>query len=175
MQTSWYRLRAATFIIMVSSPLAAAAPAGELQSPPPLRQIPGLTAPDVFPRGCVDCHVILPERNMDVRISTLMQQWQVKVEPTLLDRVRAFTPAGMRLKGQHPKLEAATADIPGTCLDCHSQASKSAPPFARLLHGLHLVGGESNHFMTQFQGDCTYCHKLDVETAEWSLGSGSEK
>lgn len=175
MHQLWRLVCTLTFIMTVFSPLLAAAPAGEPESPSPLRQIPGLTAPDGFPRGCVDCHVVLPERNMDVRISTLMRRWQTEVEPALLERVRAFSPAGMRLKGRHPELEAATADIPGTCLDCHSPTSKSAPPFARLLHGLHLVGGESNHFITQFQGDCTYCHKLNAATGEWSLGGGSEE
>ncbi len=114
---------------------------------------------------------------MDVRISTLMQQWQANVVPALLARVREFAPAGMPLKGIHPKIEGGLAEIliPDVCLKCHSQMSKLAPPFSQLLHGLHLVGGEKNHFLSMFQGECTHCHKLDPATGLWSLGSGVEK
>lgn len=152
---------------------AAAAPAGETKGPP-VRAIPGLTAPDQFARGCVDCHVVLPDRKMDVRLSTLMKQWQEKVEPALLDRVRAFSPAEMTLKGVHPKVPVAGSEVPKACLTCHSRASKVAPPLGRLLHGLHLVGGEKNVFMTQFQGECTHCHRLDAATGNWSLKGGAE-
>ncbi|UCG96655.1 MAG: hypothetical protein JSW31_13730 [Burkholderiales bacterium] len=151
----------------------AAAPAGEPQGPPP-RPIPGLTAPDQFPRGCVDCHVVIPDRKMDVRLSTLMRQWQDKVEPALLERVRPFTPGEIALKGKHPKFEVAGAEVPKACLTCHARTSKAAPPLGRMLHGLHLVGGEKNHFLTQFQGECTHCHRLETATGNWVLKSGAE-
>ena len=149
------------------------APAGEPQGPPP-RPIPGLTAPDQFPRGCVDCHVVIPDRKMDVRLSTLMRQWQDKVEPALLERLRPFTPGEIALKGKHPKFEVAGAEVPKACLTCHARTSKAAPPLGRMLHGLHLVGGEKNHFLTQFQGECTHCHRLETATGNWVLKSGAE-
>lgn len=150
---------------------------GEEPAPPPLRAIPGVTVPDQFPRGCVDCHVDRPDIGMDVRISTLMGQWQVEVPPALLAKVRAFAPAGSVPKGVHPKLAGSVAEmqIPGGCLKCHTSTAKSAPPFGRLLHGLHFVGGERNHFLAMFQGECTHCHKLDAATGVWSIGSGMEK
>ena len=43
------------------------------------------------------------------------------------------------------------------------------------MHRIHLTGGDKNHYLTEFQGDCTNCHKLDQKTGAWSLGSGSEK
>jgi len=150
-------------------------PQGDPQAQAPLRQIPGVTAPDQFPRGCVDCHVNRPDLKLDVRISTLMKQWQDTVTPDLLAKVRGFTPAGISLKGKHPKFDATVADIPKSCLTCHSRTSTWAPPFVRLLHGLHLVGGAQNHFLAMFQGECTHCHKLNSATGAWSLGGGTEK
>jgi hypothetical protein len=147
--------------------------ATESAPPPKLRQIPGITAPDAFPRGCVDCHVVQPDQKMDVRLSTLMRHWQDKVDPAFLARVRSFTPADIALKGKHPKVS--IEEVPQGCLACHARDSKLAPPFDRLLHGLHLVGGEKNHFLSVFQGECTHCHKLDKATGAWSLGSGKEK
>lgn len=165
------------FVFIMAYSIARAALQEGEPPPPALPQIPGVTAPDRFPRGCVDCHVNRPDLKMDVRISTLLLQWQIKVDPELLVKVREFSPAGMPLKGMHPKIEGELTEIviPDTCLQCHAKTSKSAPPLGRLLHGLHLVGGEQNHFLTVFQGECTHCHKLDAATGSWSLGSGVEK
>jgi len=164
-----------TLLFVALSEAIAAPPEGGPHAPPPARQIPGLTAPDPFPRGCVDCHVNMPDQNMDVRLSTLMRGWQEQVEPALLARVRAFTPVEIALAGNHPQVEVAGEAIPKACLECHTSTSTTAPPFDRLLHGLHLVGGAENHFLSLFQGECTHCHKLDTATGVWSLGSGVEQ
>jgi hypothetical protein len=150
-------------------------PPGNVKKAPAVRQIPGLTAPDKFPQGCVDCHVNMPQEKMDVRLSTLMRQWQEEVEPALLEKAKRYAPPGLTLKGKHPKLAQGVGEAPKSCLTCHSRSSKIAPPFSRLVHGLHLVGGEANHFMTLFQGECTHCHKLDGETGIWSVKSGKER
>lgn len=142
---------------------------------PPARKIPGLTAEDKFPRGCVDCHINMPERNQDERISTLMSKWNKKVEPELLEKAQAVAPAGMTLKGVHPKVPVSLKNIPAGCLPCHGKTSKIAPPLAQLVHTIHLSGGEDNHFLTIFQGECTHCHKLERKTASWSIPSGPEK
>ena len=175
MDTRSQLLLVVTFLIAVSTMAFGAPPEDASHAAPTVRQIPGLTAPDQFPRGCVDCHVNMPDRNMDVRLSTLMRGWQEEVEPVLLARVRGLTPAAVALKGRHPKVDVAAEEIPTACLKCHSQASTTAPPFDRLMHGLHLVGGAGNHFLSLFQGECTHCHKLDQATAGWSLGRGTEK
>jgi hypothetical protein len=145
------------------------------QAPPPVRKIPGITTEDPFPHGCVDCHINHPEMNMDVRISTLMKQWNDKVEPTFLTKAQVCAPSGVKLKGKHPIVANALKDIPAGCLKCHSKVSTVAPPFSKMLHIIHLSGGEKNHFLTLFQGECTYCHKLDLSTGKWSLPSGPEK
>jgi len=164
-----------TFLFAASSVAVGAPPKGAPHAAPPVRQIPGLTAPDPFPHGCVDCHVNMPEQNMDVRLSTLMRGWQEQVDPALLAKVRGFTPADIELRGKHPQVDVAGEEVPKACLECHSSTSATAPPFGPLLHGLHLVGGENNHYLSLFQGECTHCHKFDKATGLWSLGSGMEK
>jgi len=142
---------------------------------PPARQIPGLTADDKFPLGCVDCHINMPDIKQDERISTLMSRWNKKAEPKLLDKAQAAAPTGVTLKGVHPSVPGSLKNIPAGCNTCHGKTSRTAPPFAALLHTIHLTGGEDNHFLTIFQGECTYCHKMDLKTGTWSIPSGPEK
>lgn len=152
---------------------SAASHAGE-PAPPPARKIPGVNAPDAFPNACVDCHVRVPERNLDVRLSTLLSGWTKEVPPALLAKAKAAAPSGAILKGKHPVVKSALQNIPQGCVTCHGSASKKAPPFARLMHLVHLTGGDANHFMTQFQGECTNCHKLDLATGAWAVPSRPE-
>ena len=161
-------------LAVIAASAADAPPAAGTQAAPALRPIPGITAEDPFPRGCVDCHVNMPDRKMDARFSTLMKQWENAVDPALLARVQPFAPSGVVLKGKHPKSNVASADIPTSCIGCHAAQRKAAPSFDRMIHGLHLTGGDKNHFLTEFQGQCTYCHKLDTARGAWSLGHGKE-
>lgn len=166
-------LRIACFsmsLALCGAPASAAA-----EDAPALRPIPGITAEDPFPRGCVDCHVERPDLKMDVRLSTIMRPWQTQVDPAFLARVQPYAPSGVMLKGKHEPFDDTKEDIPTACITCHDKKPKTAPPFARLVHGLHLVGGEKNHFLTKFEGQCTYCHKLDTVTGAWSVGHGSER
>jgi hypothetical protein len=175
----WYLRYVMFFMISVSALLALSVSAQtEGDGPmklPPARKIPGLTADDKFPHGCVDCHINMPDINQDERISTLMSKWNKMVEPKLLDKAQAAAPAGVTLKGRHPMATAALKNIPAACYACHGKTSKTAPPLANLLHTIHLTGGEDNHFLTIFQGECTHCHKLNPETGVWSTPSGPEK
>lgn len=143
--------------------------------PPPPRAIPAITAPDMFPNGCVDCHVHRADLGLDVRLSTLMKQWCEGAPPKLATAAQASAPAGVKLAGKHPEVAEALADVPRRCLECHGADAQDAPPFGRLMHRVHLTGGEENHFLTMFQGECTHCHKLDVVTGAWRLSSGPEK
>ena len=144
-------------------------------APPPARKIPGINAEDRYPGGCVDCHINYTDMNMDTRFSTLMAQWTNEVDPKLLAKAQAAAPEGVTLKGKHPNASGTLKDIPKGCLACHGRGSKTAPPFAGMLHAIHLTGGEENHFMTVFQGECTYCHKLSQTTGKWTIPSGPEK
>ena len=152
----------------------APAPAAKPAAPPAARRIPGINAPDPYPKACVDCHVSKPPS--DARLSTQLQQWTSgKVSPALLATAQGSAPAGLKLKGKHPDAADALEDIPAACADCHSGDSKKAPPLAGMVHRIHLVVGDKNRFMTEFQGECTSCHKLDAATGAWSVPSGPEK
>lgn len=151
-----------------------AAAADEATLPPP-RQVPALNAPDTHPNACVDCHIVYKGGGLDTRLSVLLSNWTAgTVEPGLLAKGQASAPAGVRLQGRHPKAGDATQDIPAACLDCHGAVSTKAPPFARLMHLIHLTGGAQSPYMTVFQGECTYCHKLDAQTGAWSVPSSAE-
>lgn len=136
---------------------------------------PGRAA-DPFPNGCVSCHVVDKAKGADHRLSSAMAAWTAgKVGPGLLAKSQASAPEGVTLKGKHPAAEDALDDIPGACLDCHESGSRKAPPFSRLLHLVHLVGGEGNVYVTEFKSDCRNCHKLDAKTGQWSMPSGPEQ
>jgi cytochrome c553 len=167
------RLRLAGFATVVSLGIPCIAPAQEIESAQ-LAAIPGITAEDEFPAACSSCHVVLPD-GMDVRLSTLMRQWEVEVDTSLLAKAQAAAPAGLALVGRHPDAEASLQSIPLGCLTCHGRDATLAPPFARLMHRVHLVGGEANLYLTLFRGECTYCHKLDPESGAWSIPTGPEK
>lgn len=144
------------------------------QGPPPARKIPGITTQDAFPHACVDCHTNQPQISLDPRFSTLMKAWNIKVEPKLLAIAQATAPKGVTLKGKHPPAAFALKSIPEGCLTCHSKKSTLAPPFAQMIHRIHLSGGEENHFLTVYQGECTHCHKLNMSTGLWSMPSAPE-
>lgn len=162
-------------IFLLIFPVTGPAEEGGPPPSPPARKIPGITTEDAFPRGCVDCHILMPEANMDVRLSTHLNQWVEKVDPKILAKAQTYAPPGVTLKGKHPAVPNALKDIPAGCISCHGKGSKMAPPLDRMLHGLHLTGGEENVFLTVFQGECTHCHKFNPATGEWSIPSGSEK
>jgi hypothetical protein len=138
--------------------------------------VTGAAAVDPYPNGCVSCHVLDKSKGKDNRLSVALKQWTAgKIEPGLLAKSKASAPAGLTLKGKHPAAEDALEDIPGSCLDCHDVGSKKAPPFARLLHLVHLVGGANNAYVTTYKSDCMSCHKLSTQTGEWTMPSGPEK
>jgi mono/diheme cytochrome c family protein len=142
---------------------------------PPVQDIHAATTPDPFPGACVDCHLNHTDRKMDVRLSTLMARWRENVDPKLVAKARAAAPAGVKVEGRHPDVPGALASIPGGCLSCHGKDSKRAPPFASLIHAIHLTGGADNHYVAMFQGSCTHCHKLDSGTGALRVPSGPER
>lgn len=162
---------AASAAILVAS--AVGAEPRRAPADPPARA--GATAPDPFPNGCVDCHLNFPERNLDVRLSTLMTGWRKEVEPRLLAKARAVSGPGAKISGRHPDAAGALRSVPEACLACHRKSSTNAPPFASLIHAIHLTGGPDNHYVAQFQGACTHCHKLDPATGTFRVPTAPEK
>jgi len=109
---------------------------------------------DPKPNGCVDCHRKVSEER-DYRLITYIRK--------------------LAEEGEHPDVVAAVNTIPNDCLTCHSESAAKGigtEPFATLLHKIHLVGGKENHFITHYEGKCTYCHALNMETGEWRIKSG---
>jgi cytochrome c553 len=145
-----------------------------MEQPPP-RNIPGITTEDKYPSACVSCHKDYPDMKMDVRISNLMKQMAEKVDAKLLAKSQGAMSGDVQLKGKHPSLNYSTANIPEICIKCHEKSAKNSPPFKQLIHLIHITGGKDNYYMTMFQGECTYCHKLDKKTGIWSVPSGKEQ
>lgn len=154
------------------TPTRSAAPAA---SPTPaVRQIPGITAKDAYPNGCVDCHVAA--KDGDMRLSVLLAKWATAVPASLLAKAKAASADPLKIKGKHMAVANAKANIPQSCLAaCHKKGSTIAPPFAQLIHTIHLAGGAQNRFLTVNQGECTHCHKLDQKTGAWRIPTGAEK
>ena len=160
--------------VLLFSPLVPAALGQAASQAPAIRQIPGLTSKDAYPNGCVDCHVV--DKDADMRISTLMKTWTSAVPVALSEKARAASVDPSKIKGKHPAMANVKANIPQTCLaGCHKPGSTIAPPFAQLMHVIHLVGGNSNRFLTAKQGECTHCHKLNQKTGTWKSASSAEK
>lgn len=165
----------AVLFVATLAPRADELPPGAAAAPPPARSVPGITAVDTNPDGCASCHRNTPEVPRDVRLSTALKRWADSVDATLLAKATLATPSGATLKGKHPPATESLNDIPAACIKCHKSRSRTAPQFSRLMHVLHLTGGNDNHFMTVFQGECTHCHKVNLGTGEWSIPSGPEK
>jgi cytochrome c553 len=173
------RLYFLVLVILIEVPLALFPNVGMADNNqkqlPPARKIPGLTIEDKFPNGCVDCHINMPNIKQDERMSTLMSKWNKNVGTKLLKKAQAVAGPGVALKGVHPPASESLKNIPAACITCHDKENGMAPPLAALLHVIHFTGGDDNHFLTIFQGECTYCHKMNVVTGAWTVPSGPEK
>jgi cytochrome c553 len=167
---TWIDTSKVWVLLLVTAHGVALAQEAPLPAP---RSIPGINAPDPFPQACVSCHVVLPD-GRDVRLSTLVRRWQTGVDSAMLAIAQSAAPAGLTLSGRHPDVPQALSDIPAGCLICHGRSATQAPPFSRLLHRIHLASGETGLFLSMFQGECTFCHKLDKTSGAWSIPSGPE-
>lgn len=167
-------MKTATSVVLLLGFFLAADSMAQEPGSVPVRKIPGITTEDAYPRACVGCHVVYEERNLDVRLSTLLEGWTRSVEPELLEIAQSVSPPGITLEGKHPSVSFALSDIPSACMACHSKTADGAPPLGQMVHIIHLTRGEVNPFLTVFQGECTHCHKLDPVTGTWSIPSGPE-
>ena len=107
--------------------------------------------------GCVDCHV------KDLRLSAML----AKIDAKKAAAVQPFVPKGITLKGKHPPV--AKTDIPKSCMKCHTGASKTIPPLAPMMHGIHLTR------TLPVKVECLSCHTLDKAKGVMSVASGAEK
>ena len=72
-------------------------------------------------------------------------------------------------------MTAALKDVPASCAKCHAATSKTMPPLAPLMHGVHLAKGDQSEFLKQFQGECTHCHKLNNASRTRPIPNSAEK
>jgi len=100
--------------------------AGGPPDAPPARAIPGITAPDMNPEACVSCHIDMPERGLDARLSTAAKRWTEGAEPRLMSKVGGTVEGDQPLSGKHPAVAGSENSIPGACIACHDSTA-SAP------------------------------------------------
>lgn len=130
--------------------------------------IPGITADDTHPNGCIDCHRLAGE-NRDYRMSTAIAEWAEGAPEEVMHAAEAAWP-GVELTGTHPEVSeyVASQPMPQSCLTCHS--SKSSIPLDDALHTYHFAGGADNHFVSGYDGRCLQCHSLNADVANPPTG-----
>jgi mono/diheme cytochrome c family protein len=147
--------------------------------------IPGITAADPAPNGCVDCHTSDKAGEKLAKITVLLDEWnkngapaQVKAAAQLALKSVGGDPT--KITGKHPVAGAPYKgqNIPGepgkVCLLCHKAGAvgvSNAPPLDALLYLLKygdfdgkdkfVTPAKKNEFVTKFGGWCTACHALD--------------
>jgi len=142
--------------------------------PPGIRSIPGVTGADTHPEACVSCHIRMDDIGLDARLSTALVEWQRAVPEKVMEVAEGLMASPDALERRHPPVTLPLEAVPSSCIHCHNAAS-TAPPFAPLVHLVHYRGGENNHYLSVFGGECTLCHKLDWATGIWRVPSGPEK
>ena len=126
--------------------------------------IPGVTAEDTHPNGCVDCHRLAGE-GRDYRLSTAIQEWSDAGAPDeLVEWSQAAWP-NASLDGQHPGVGGfvASQTLPDGCYNCHGEGS--GMPLEPMLHTVHFAGGGENHFVSGYDGRCLQCHTMNTDIA----------
>ena len=98
-----------------------------------------------FAQGCVDCH-------------------DGDTQPTI----------GAKLERMgHENVDADTAQVPGDCAECHSEAG-GMWFLNEIAHMAHFRDPEKNEFVQEFGGDCRHCHTMDGEKGIAGVKSGAK-
>lgn len=108
--------------------------------------LPGITAPDEHPRGCVDCHVNAGAGN-DHRMNVELAKG-----------------------GKHPNIDAIVKTVPTDCTMCHKAGA--AGPLQLVAHKLHYREPDDNVFVNNYGGACLQCHSLDANSGNMTMKSG---
>lgn len=105
-----------------------------------------LALADDYPQGCVSCHVATAKQ--DLRLNMVLD----RIEHTL---------AGQR-----------TLLIPTGCDRCHADEEGVGGALSTLIHRSHYTDPIDKKFITDFNGDCGSCHRMDTDTGEAEIKSG---
>ncbi len=153
------------FVLMVALLLGVGAGVAVFTQEQQVPQIPGITATDETPNGCVSCH------KDNFKLSTIIGSWATAGVPQeIVDLVKAAWPEAT-VSGKHPDVAAmvASQELPTFCLNCHAADSKM--PLSRDLHLVHFTGAADNAFLTNYGGFCTQCHALNLDTTKPPAGT----
>ena len=71
----------------------------------------------------------------------------------------------------HKNVDNMVETVPTDCLECHSEDG-GFPPLYEFIHPAHYAADSG--FMTEFEGNCTHCHAMDMDTGEVSVKSGAK-
>ncbi|OGF56243.1 MAG: hypothetical protein A2Z21_02915 [Candidatus Fraserbacteria bacterium RBG_16_55_9] len=157
------------FMLMVALLLGVGAGVTVFTQQAQVPQIPGITATDERPNGCVNCH------KDSFKLSTIIGGWaSAGASQEIVSLVKAAWPEAT-VSGKHPDVAAmvASQELPTFCLNCHSADSKM--PLSRDLHLVHFTGGAENGFLTNFGGFCTNCHLINLDTTKPPAGTMTTK
>jgi hypothetical protein len=108
---------------------------------PPL---PGITAADDRPKGCVDCHINAGGK--DFRLTVVLNS----------------------LKDGHPEVVKTVKNVPVDCLKCHF-ASAKAPVLGSMVHRNHYSNAVNNAFLNEDKGSCLACHTVDTKSGKIAI------
>jgi cytochrome c551/c552 len=111
--------------------------------------LPGITATDEHPNGCVDCHKNQGE-GKDYRLNVSLA----------------------KLPG-HPKIDAMVKQLPEGCMMCHREGGKVSA-LNLMLHKAHYAKPADNPFVQFYQGACLNCHKLDPASGKMTVKSAAK-
>ncbi len=139
-------------------------------------KIPGVTAADPAPRGCVDCHTKDKADDPLAKLSVLMDAYNKRGAPASVKAAAqvAIKAAGgdpAKITGKHPTGGAMFKgqDLPKACLQCHSGDGKSIPRLDAMLYLLKYADFKDGKFVTpattdfvkKLGGWCTACHTFE--------------
>jgi hypothetical protein len=113
---------------------------------PSAAELPGLTAADKLPKGCVDCHSNQGE-GKDYRLNVSLKQ----------------------VKG-HPDIASIVKTVPTDCAMCHKEGTPKA--LSTALHKSHYEKLAESSFVKFYSGECLNCHTLNTTTFQMKVKSG---
>jgi len=129
----------AAIAVLVAAGLFVAALSGTAAgNVPPL---PGINAPDLQAKGCVDCHINAGGK--DFRLTKVLEG----------------------IKGGHPDVSKLVKNVPMDCLKCH-YASAMAPVLGSMTHRNHYQNQVNNDFLIKDKGSCLSCHLVDINSGK---------
>lgn len=110
--------------------------------------LPGINAKDPYPQGCVDCHTKDGNRLL----------------PNMLK-------VSKNMKTGHPDIAALVKVVPTDCAKCHKEGGL-ARAINQDTHLTHFSNPQANAFLTDYQGQCLFCHTLDFKTGTMNVKTG---